>query len=66
MLSIKPDASTVSTGTNEADPYVPAVTVVFADLLKSAVIIPALKLPDASRVTIADPVFAFVAVVAEF
>ena len=34
--------------------------------LKAAVIVPAEKLPDASRATMADAVFAFVAVVAEF
>ena len=33
--------------------------------LSVAVIVPALKLPDASRATIADAVFALVAVVAE-
>ena len=33
--------------------------------VKEAVIVPALKFPDASRATIADAVFAFVAVVAE-
>jgi hypothetical protein len=34
--------------------------------LKAALIVPALKLPEASRATIAFAVFAFVAVVAEF
>ena len=34
--------------------------------LSVAVMVPALKLPDASRATMADAVFALVAVVAEF
>lgn len=34
--------------------------------VSAAVIVPALKFPDPSRATIADEVFAFVAVVAEF
>ena len=62
---MKPLASTVSTGIAVVEPYVAAVTVVFALRSKSAVINPAEKLPDASRATIAEPVFAFVAVVAE-
>jgi len=45
ILSINPEASTVNTGTWEADPYVPDVTVVLADLSKSAVTRLAVILP---------------------
>ena len=43
-----------------------AVVAVLALPLKAAVIVPALKLPEPSRATMADAVLAFVAVVAEF
>ena len=46
-----------------------AVVAVVADValpLRDAVIVPALKLPEASRATMAEAVFALVAVVAEF
>ena len=43
-----------------------AVVAVEALPFKLAVMVPALKLPDASRATMADAVFALVAVVAEF
>lgn len=43
-----------------------AVVAVLALPLRAAVIVPALKLPDASLATIALAVFAFVAVVALF
>jgi hypothetical protein len=46
--------------------HVAALVAVVALPLRAAVIVPALKLPEASRATIALAVLAFVAVVAEF
>jgi len=66
-LKVVPEASPVPPLLNVAAAVVAlAVVAVVALPDKLAVIVPALKLPDASRATIAEAVFALVAVVAAF
>jgi hypothetical protein len=64
--TITPAAIAVALPTEVTSPVKLALVVTVDALpVKEAVIVPALKFPDASRATMADAVFAFVAVVAE-
>jgi tRNA-binding EMAP/Myf-like protein len=65
-LTITPEAIEVALPTLVTSPVKLAFVVTFdAVPVRFAVIVPAIKLPDASRATIADAVFALAAVVAE-
>jgi len=61
IVPAEPPAKLLAVVAVVAEPAVVALVAVVALPLKEAVIVPALKLPEPSRATIVEPVFAFVA-----